>query len=558
MSLTRSLLMHAVVRYLFPGLLLCAMSAAQAMPPTALTVNDSGDAGNGSCTSACTLRDAISNIAFGGTIDFAPPLLPATITLTQGQLTISKSMRIQGPGATQLSISANGSSRVLSIGGSIDVDIVGSTLRDGTVVGADGVSGAAGSGGTGTAGNGTFAGCINLSTGASLILDHVEVRSCLALGGNGGNGGSGVPSSGAGGPGGDGGYAAAGCISVFDSSLVLDRTDIRDCVAQAGAPGTGGSGAAGSGLAAGGRGGDGGNGYFAEGGGIDVSGDSNVTLRDSSLTNCKALGAAGGDGGAGGSGFFDGPGGNGGNAPNGSGHTDFAYASGGAIYFQGTNLSVYNSTIAGGAALAGRGGNGGTGDTTYSLSPGGAGGNGGGAKGGLIDVESGVADLQFATLANGESTAGAGGAGGAGSVGGAAGVAGSTNGTAISVGLATGTALSSVIVGPAGGSGLCAINFAGGHFNAVQNSANLDQDSSCSGFTLHGSLAQVFRPFDADALRPAYMPVYHSAVIGAAPTCNDASSQVVTTDQQDTPRPQGSACDLGAIEADYIFVDGLD
>jgi hypothetical protein len=53
------------------------------------------------------------------------------------------------------------------------------------------------------------------------------------------------------------------------------------------------------------------------------------------------------------------------------------------------------------------------------------------------------------------------------------------------------------------------------------------------------------------------MPLYHSAVIDAAATCQDLAAQTVSVDQHDTPRPQGAKCDLGAIEADYIFVDGF-
>jgi len=37
-----------------------------------------------------------------------------------------------------------------------------------------------------------------------------------------------------------------------------------------------------------------------------------------------------------------------------------------------------------------------------------------------------------------------------------------------------------------------------------------------------------------------------------------AQSQNVTGDQHGTARPQGTKCDLGAIEADYIFVDGFE
>jgi len=89
---------------------------------------------------------------------------------------------------------------------------------------------------------------------------------------------------------------------------------------------------------------------------------------------------------------------------------------------------------------------------------------------------------------------------------------------------------------------------------AAAGAQNLDQDSSC-GATLHGSLSASFRPLDANAAAPTLMPVYASATIDAAASCNDSNSQSVADDQQGTPRPQDTACDLGAVEADYIFVN---
>lgn len=69
-----------------------------------LVVNDAGDGGDGTCTTVCTLRDAITNVADGGTITFDPAILPATIPL-QKYLAIGKSMRIEGPGAGMLTLS---------------------------------------------------------------------------------------------------------------------------------------------------------------------------------------------------------------------------------------------------------------------------------------------------------------------------------------------------------------------------------------------------------------------------------------------------------------------
>jgi hypothetical protein len=72
---------------------------------------------------------------------------------------------------------------------------------------------------------------------------------------------------------------------------------------------------------------------------------------------------------------------------------------------------------------------------------------------------------------------------------------------------------------------------------------------------LHASLDAVFRPLTENAALPTYMPLYASAVIDSAASCNDSNLIPVSTDGVSTPRPQGEACDIGAIEADYVFVD---
>ena len=66
-----------------------------------LTVMNNLDSGAGS------LRDAIKNANIGDTIVFAPSLDGQTITLTSGELAISKSLDIAGPGAGSLAISGN-------------------------------------------------------------------------------------------------------------------------------------------------------------------------------------------------------------------------------------------------------------------------------------------------------------------------------------------------------------------------------------------------------------------------------------------------------------------
>jgi hypothetical protein len=64
--------------------------------PSTLTVLNSLDSGAGS------LRDTIKHADSGDTILFAPSLNGQTITLTSDELAISKSLDIEGPGASLL------------------------------------------------------------------------------------------------------------------------------------------------------------------------------------------------------------------------------------------------------------------------------------------------------------------------------------------------------------------------------------------------------------------------------------------------------------------------
>ena len=57
--------------------------------------------------SAGTLRAVLAAAKNGDTIQFARALDGHTITLTQGQLVVSQSVTIDGPGASELAISGN-------------------------------------------------------------------------------------------------------------------------------------------------------------------------------------------------------------------------------------------------------------------------------------------------------------------------------------------------------------------------------------------------------------------------------------------------------------------
>jgi hypothetical protein len=103
--------------------------------PSTLTVTNALDSGAGS------LRDAIKNANRGDTIVFASSLNGQTITLTSGQLAISKSLDIEGPGPHLLVISGNNASRVFDISQNqkpVAVTIAGLTIENGMDSGGDG------------------------------------------------------------------------------------------------------------------------------------------------------------------------------------------------------------------------------------------------------------------------------------------------------------------------------------------------------------------------------------------------------------------------------------
>ncbi len=104
-------------------------ATAPAAPMATITVTSLGDgtANAANCPGAnCRLRDAIAKAVDGDTIGFS---VTGTITLNSGNLTISQNLTINGPGAAQLTISGNNTSRVFSI--TSVVSLSGITIANG-------------------------------------------------------------------------------------------------------------------------------------------------------------------------------------------------------------------------------------------------------------------------------------------------------------------------------------------------------------------------------------------------------------------------------------------
>ncbi len=96
-----------------------------------ITVTNNQDSGAGS------LREAITTSQAGDTIAFDPSLANQTITLTSGQLTLSKNLIIDGEGVANLTISGNGASRVFLTQPSTQVTLKNIIIANGKAFGSD-------------------------------------------------------------------------------------------------------------------------------------------------------------------------------------------------------------------------------------------------------------------------------------------------------------------------------------------------------------------------------------------------------------------------------------
>jgi hypothetical protein len=94
-------------------------------PPPELVVTNLDDSGDGS------LRDALARVAEDGTITFDPGLAGGTMTLSSGQLVIDSSVTVDAAAAAPVTISADGSSRVVQVASGAKVALADLVLRDG-------------------------------------------------------------------------------------------------------------------------------------------------------------------------------------------------------------------------------------------------------------------------------------------------------------------------------------------------------------------------------------------------------------------------------------------
>ena len=116
-------LIHTAALIAF-GLALIGHSAVAAT----LTVANTNDNGAGS------LRQAIAAAAQMNDVIVFAPGVTGTVTLTSGELFFTKSLTINGPGATNLTISGNNTSRVFSVSGGT-ITISGLRIANGFVTG---------------------------------------------------------------------------------------------------------------------------------------------------------------------------------------------------------------------------------------------------------------------------------------------------------------------------------------------------------------------------------------------------------------------------------------
>jgi CSLREA domain-containing protein len=90
------------------------------------------DTADGVCDADCSLREAVIAASSGDTIVFSPIFnSPQTILLTNGQISINKSLIIAGPNEDLLAVSRNNASHIFNISDNAAVTLSGMKLKDG-------------------------------------------------------------------------------------------------------------------------------------------------------------------------------------------------------------------------------------------------------------------------------------------------------------------------------------------------------------------------------------------------------------------------------------------
>src|SRR6185312_16205440 len=296
-----------------------ADEAGYAYDLATLTVTSNADSGAGS------LRQAITDATAGDLITFNAGM---TITLTSGELAISKNLTIDGDldnnGTPDVTIDAGYHSRVIEVtSGTVTLD--GLTIQHGLLSGAGANKGQAGGSSFGA----------GISNAGTLTLKDVKVTNNYATGGGGA-----VPNGAYAGGGGGGGSGVAGIGGAKGGDTIGSST----YSGQAGGGGSGGNGGSYNGIKMDGHGGTGGSAGVGVGGG---AGGYGASYRDGGAGGTATVGGISIGGGGGGSGW-NGTGNSGGNAA-------------GGIYNSGTMFVIGTSAVTSNAAAGGGGGGGQTG-----------------------------------------------------------------------------------------------------------------------------------------------------------------------------------------------------
>ena len=116
-------------RILFATCLSALCLAALSTQAATITVMNTNDSGAGS------LRAALVSVANGDTIGFDSSLNGQTITLISGELLVSESVTINGPGPNNLTVDGNHASRVFRVGIGVTATISGLTVTNGSASG---------------------------------------------------------------------------------------------------------------------------------------------------------------------------------------------------------------------------------------------------------------------------------------------------------------------------------------------------------------------------------------------------------------------------------------